>query len=69
MDSRSATYQEALEEDAVIFETFANALAASASHQEQNGHLLTAAMLRRIGRQCRDESLKYRAQAATCCSK
>jgi hypothetical protein len=65
MDSRMAMYQEALEEDAVIFETFANALAASARQQEQDGHLLMAAMLRRIGTQSRDESLKYRAQAAT----
>ena len=65
MRSRKAVYPESLEEDAMIFELFAKKLEITAEQQERKGHVLSAAVFRRISRQSRDESLKYRAQATT----
>jgi hypothetical protein len=49
----------------MIFELFAKKLNTTAENQERAGHPLSAAMFRRISRQSRDESLRYRARRVT----
>jgi hypothetical protein len=63
MASRKAIYRESLEEDAMIFELFAAKLDTTAEIQARDGHPLVAAMFRRISRQSRIQSVKYRAKA------